>query len=129
LVTLSFAERIANDLFVVADEVEYERHAGLGLVLRRLPELADAGRHMRMALDTIGRDDVEVHFHGVETAAEAAEVGFGGSPTFMVDGVDLFGPPASAGALTCRVYPTENGLSGVPTLAVLVARLTERAGR
>ncbi|GAA4466460.1 hypothetical protein [Phytohabitans houttuyneae] len=93
------------------------------------PNWADAGRRMRMALDTIGRDDVTVHFHAVETAEEAAEVGFGGSPTFMVDDVDLFGPPASTGSLTCRIYPTENGLSGVPTLAALVARLTERTGR
>jgi hypothetical protein len=93
------------------------------------PNWADAGQRMRMALDTIGRDDVEVHFRAVESAEEAAAVGFGGSPSFLVDGVDPFGSPASAGALTCRVYPTENGLSGVPTLAGLVARLEERTGR
>jgi len=93
------------------------------------PNWVDAGRQMRTALNAIGRGDVEVHFRAVETAEEAAEVGFGGSPTFMVDEVDLFGSPASAGSLTCRVYETENGLSGVPTLAVLVAKLRERTGR
>jgi len=92
------------------------------------PNWADAGRRIRIALDTIGRDDVEVRFHAVETAEEAAELGFGGSPTFLVDDVDLFDPPTSVGSLTCRVYPTEDGLSGVPTVAVLVARLTERTG-
>jgi hypothetical protein len=93
------------------------------------PNWADAGQRMRTALDTIGHDDVEVHFHAVENAEEAASVGFGGSPTFLVDGVDLFGPPPSAGTLTCRVYPTENGLSGVPTLTSLVTKLEEMTGR
>jgi hypothetical protein len=41
-----------------------------------LPNWADAGRRLRAALDTIGRDDVEVHFQAVETAEEAAAVAF-----------------------------------------------------
>ncbi|UQU67522.1 hypothetical protein COUCH_15160 [Couchioplanes caeruleus] len=98
------------------------------LYFAECPNWVDAGQRMRTALDTIGLDEVEVQFLAVETVEEAAAVGFGGSPTFLVDEVDLFGPPSSAGALTCRVYPTESGLSRVPTLADLVAKLEERIG-
>lgn len=99
------------------------------LYFAECPNWADAGQRIRTALDTIGLYEVEVRFRTVETVEEATAVGFGGSPTFLVDDADLFGPPASAGALTCRVYPTEHGLSGVPTLVDLVAKLKERTGR
>ena len=83
---------------------------------------------MRMALDDIGRAGVEVTFVPVETEIEAARAGFGGSPTFTVDGVDLFGGPGFAGGLSCRVYATGGGLAGVPEVADLVVALRERIG-
>lgn len=90
------------------------------------PNWRDAGQRLRRALDQIGRPDAEIGFVAVETEADAAVVGFAGSPTFVLDGVDLFGPaPASVG-LTCRVYATSVGLAGVPDVADLVAALTEK---
>jgi hypothetical protein len=62
----------------------------------------------------------------VATEAEAAAVGFAGSPTFTVDHVDLFGPPPSVGALACRVFRTTSGFAGVPEVDDLVAALTEK---
>jgi hypothetical protein len=46
--------------------------------------------------DLIGRPDTEISFVRVETDAEAADAGFAGSPTFIVDGIDLFGPASAA---------------------------------
>jgi hypothetical protein len=61
----------------------------------------------------------------VETDAEA-ELGFAWSPTFTVDGVDLFDTAAAAGMLACRIYPTAAGLAGVPEVSDLVAALTAK---
>ena len=83
-------------------------------------------QNLRQALDLIGRGDADVQLMAVATEAEAAEVGFAGSPSFTVDGVDLFDAPSSVGALTCRVYPTPTGFAGVPGVDDLVAVLTEK---
>lgn len=91
------------------------------------PNWRDAGQRLRQALDRIGRADVEVGFVAVETEADAASVGFAGSPTFTLDGVDLFAPAPAAVGLTCRMYATPGGLSGVPEVADLVAALTGKA--
>lgn len=90
------------------------------------PNWRDAGQRLRLALDRIGRPDVEIGFVAVETETDAASVGFAGSPTFTLDGVDLFAPAAAPGGLACRVYATPGGLAGVPEVADLVAVLTGR---
>jgi hypothetical protein len=64
-----------------------------------------------------------------ETEAEATAVRFAGSPTFVADGVDLFGHGAADGALTCRMYVAAGGLAGVPTIEDLVAALRKKADR
>jgi hypothetical protein len=46
---------------------------------------------------------------------EAIAVGFPGSPTLLVDGVDLFPAGEPAGGLACRIYRSEFGFSGSPT--------------
>jgi hypothetical protein len=85
-----------------------------------------AERRLRQALDEIGRPDVELSLEPVETEAEATVVGFTGSPTFAVDGVDLFDTAAPAGTWACRVYGTAAGLTGVPELTDLVTALTKK---
>jgi len=92
------------------------------------PNWREAGRRIRTALDHIGRAGVEVTFVPVETEIEAAQAGFGGSRTFTVDGVDLFGGPGAADGMSCRLYATDGGLAGVPEVADLVAALRERIG-
>ena len=57
----------------------------------------------------------------VSDEAEAAALGFGGSPTIVVGGRDLF-PSAPAG-LSCRRYATDAGYEGAPTVAQLVNAL------
>ncbi|WP_240630262.1 hypothetical protein [Specibacter cremeus] len=39
-------------------------------------------------------------------------------PTFTLDGADMF-PTDTDPAVTCRVYPTPKGLSGLPSLESL----------
>jgi hypothetical protein len=91
------------------------------------PNWRVAEQRLRQALDLIGRSDADVQLVPVTTQTEAAEVGFAGSPTFTVDGVDLFDPPPAVGALTCRVYRTTSGFAGVPDVDDLVAALTKKA--
>jgi hypothetical protein len=96
------------------------------LYFAECPNWRDAGQRLRQALDEIGRSDAEIIFAAVETEADAAAVGFAGSPTFTLDGVDLFGPAPSTGRLTCRLYATSGGLAGMPEVADLVTALTQR---
>ena len=53
----------------------------------------------------------------VETEEQAQELRFVGSPTFLLDGKDMFPVPENAYySLTCRAYRLENGrISPLPT--------------
>jgi hypothetical protein len=57
--------------------------------------------------------------HRVETLEEAERVGFHGSPSIMVDGVDVFAEPDVKTGFSCRVYRTPDGLTGAPTVEQL----------
>jgi hypothetical protein len=65
------------------------------------------------------RPALHVERHLVETPEEAERVGFRGSPTVLVDGVDPFADPDAPVGLSCRVYVTPDGLAGSPTLEQL----------
>ncbi len=90
------------------------------------PNWRGAGQRLRQALDEVGRADVAISFVPVETDGEAVALGFAGSPTFTVDGADLFDTSAGTGTLACRLYPTSAGLAGVPEVSDLVAALTKK---
>jgi hypothetical protein len=77
----------------------------------------------RLAAITAGRADVTVRRHRVDTLKEAELVGFHGSPSILVDGVDLFAEPGAGVGLSCRLYRTPEGLSGAPTVDQLRAAL------
>lgn len=86
------------------------------------PNTAVAEEHARAALDSLGLTDVPVEVVTIRTEAEAADAPFGGSPTILVDGVDLF-PTAPVRSLACRVYATESGFAGAPTRDQIEAAL------
>jgi glutaredoxin len=69
------------------------------------------------------RRDVVVTRHRVETMEEAERLGFHGSPSILVDGIDVFAAPDAVGGLSCRVYRTPEGLAGAPTTEQLRAAL------
>jgi hypothetical protein len=54
----------------------------------------------------------------VTTPEDAERLRFVGSPTVLVDGHDPFADGGTFG-LSCRVYPTLDGLAGAPTVEQL----------
>jgi hypothetical protein len=66
---------------------------------------------------------VEVTYQTVETDEEAVRVGFRGSPTILVDGRDPWAQNAVTGGLSCRIYTTEHGPDGAPSVAQLTEAL------
>lgn len=83
------------------------------LVLERLAE----------AVIAAGVPDVVVSERVVDDAGEAAVVGMHGSPTVLLNGGDPFAEPGSGPSLSCRLYVTDTGLAGAPTVRELVAAL------
>ena len=70
----------------------------------------------RLRLLALERPDIMVRRQLVRTPEEAEQVGFLGSPSIQVDGIDVFAQPGSPVGLTCRMYPTPDGYAGAPTL-------------
>lgn len=92
------------------------------------PNWEQAGARTRAALDAAGVTDTQVEFRLLTSSEDAAAVPFAGSPTILIDGVDLFPDGARTTDLACRVYRTPAGLAGVPlteqiTEAILHSRL------
>lgn len=87
---------------------------------------------VREALTDLGLDGIEVRMREVKDDGDAAETGFVGSPTILIDGTDLV--PAAADeqiGLSCRVYRRRDGrVSPTPDpddLREALARAAERA--
>lgn len=49
-----------------------------------------------------------------------------GSPTILVEGRDVAGEGTEANANCCRVYSTDEGIRGVPSVAMITAALKAR---
>ena len=79
----------------------------------------------RLAEIAAERPDVRVTRHQVRTFEEAERVGFHGSPSILVDGVDAFDAADAGIGLACRVYATPGGAAGTPTLEQLRATITD----
>ena len=52
----------------------------------------------------------------IDSYDQAVKQGFPGSPTVLVDGVDPFAEGEMPPALACRVYQTEIGRAGSPSI-------------
>ena len=96
------------------------------------PSTERARDAVREALSELELDGVEVHMREVRTDDEARGAGFVGSPTILIDGVDLV--PAAAEepiGLSCRVYRRRDGrISPLPDpddLREALLRAAERA--
>lgn len=77
----------------------------------------------RLAVIAQDRTDMIVTHLLVETPEAAEATGFRGSPSVLLDGADLFPDPVSSVGLSCRIYPTPDGLVGAPTLEQLRAAI------
>ena len=78
----------------------------------------------RLAVIAAERPEVTVTRHLVQTVEEAERVGFHGSPSVLIDGVDPFADADTGVGLACRIYQTPDGPAGAPTLAQLRTALT-----
>lgn len=85
-----------------------------------------ADERTRRALDALGLRDVVVRHRVVATATEAGESGFAGSPTILIDGADAFASAERVTELSCRLYPTPEGLRGSPTVEQIGEALRAR---
>ncbi len=67
--------------------------------------------------------DVAAREREINDLRGAETFGMRGSPTILVDGRDVVAGTASA-SMSCRLYRTERGVDGAPTVEQLVKALT-----
>ena len=84
------------------------------------PNLSVGRRRLDDALRTLGVA-APVREVEVNSPAEAEAAGMSGSPTFMVDGTDLFG--GAEPSVACRLYREDDGVDGAPSVDALVEKL------
>ena len=73
----------------------------------------------RLAEVVNDRSDVRVIRQLVETPEDAVRLGFQGSPTVLVDGIDPFADERTHVGLACRMFRTPAGIAGSPTVEQL----------
>lgn len=88
------------------------------LTIPDCPHSHSARELFASALELEGIDPALLTVTEIITDADATTASFHGSPSFIIDGTDLF-PTNTAPALTCRVYPSQRGFSGQPDLESL----------
>ncbi|MFQ5947300.1 MAG: thioredoxin family protein [Acidimicrobiia bacterium] len=71
----------------------------------------------------------EVTYHVIDNYEEAERHRFRGSPTFLIDGKDPFLDEETPVGLSCRVYRTDDGFEGAPSVEQLVDALASSGAR
>lgn len=89
------------------------------------PHWRTADERLRQALERVERRDVEVERRQVTDVENAEREGLRGSPTVLVDGRDPFADEGAPVGLTCRIYQTDQGAQGAPTVEQLIGVLDE----
>ena len=87
------------------------------------PNWQVAKERLEVVLRQLGKTGT-VRLERVETPQEAEELDFRGSPTILIDGKDAFEAIGPTG-LSCRVYRTDAGLEGAPSVEQLLVALKE----
>ncbi|MBP2373221.1 hypothetical protein [Paeniglutamicibacter psychrophenolicus] len=85
------------------------------LVLLVIPGCPNSGTAKELFDSALGLEGITnaVEVREITTQDQAERYDFHGSPSFSLDGTDLFAS-AAAPAVACRVYPTASGLAGQP---------------
>jgi hypothetical protein len=92
------------------------------LVIEGCPNVQPAAHLVSDVLGELGFS-AEVPVEVVRDQESAERLGFVGSPTLLVDGVDPFQVDGGVPAVACRVYATPSGLAGLPDRDALRAVL------
>jgi len=100
-------------------KVEDGRMEIMLLYVADCPNLALARERVREAATKVGLV-VRVEERLVSDSAEAAELGFTGSPTILIDGTDPFATVDTKPSVACRLYATGEGVQGAPSVNDLV---------
>ena len=98
------------------------------LYFRECPSWHQALENLRQALRAEGVN-LEVSLVRVEGEDHAQAVRFQGSPTICLSGNDLFPEQPRGYGLTCRLYWTEEGPKGWPTVNMIRQRLRWQSQR
>jgi|CXWK01.1.fsa_nt_gi hypothetical protein len=86
------------------------------------PNWKIADERLREALEAEGID-CSITYTKVETFEDAERLKFIGSPSILINGSDPFKPEDAEPGLACRVFATEDGPQGSPTVNELRALL------
>lgn len=73
------------------------------------PSTETALSELRQALSDVGLQAVQVRMREICSDDDAGQAGFIGSPTVLVDGVDVAPQPGEPAGLSCRVYRRRDG--------------------
>jgi hypothetical protein len=87
------------------------------------PHWRVAEARLREALDA-GEAAAPIERRMVSTPEQAERLKFRGSPSILIDGHDAFADGSASIGLACRIYQTEDGPQGSPTVAQLRAVLS-----
>jgi len=95
------------------------------------PNWKVAHQRLKEALRRTGRENEEIVLEQVNSPAEAERMRFRGSPPILIEGEDHFADEAASYGLSCRVYRTERGTEGSPSVEQLegALRLSRGAAR
>ena len=86
--------------------------------------------HMTLAVERV-RAALEIHAieADIQIVAMGEGSGFAGSPTVLVNGVDVCADQAPAQASCCRTYPTDSVLDGAPSIVTISAAIEKAQHR
>jgi hypothetical protein len=95
--------------------------------VRECPNLAAVEQRLLLALEAVGQPNVRIRHRLVHDETQAQKLRFTGSPTIVIDGSDPFPEPNAAVGMSCRLYRTDQGMSGSPSTPQLIAALNNAA--
>lgn len=87
------------------------------------PNWKVTNQHLENLIDELSLH-TEVRYQRIETPEDAADQNFHGSPTVLINGIDPFAENDAPVGLSCRIYRTDEGLAGTPTIDQLRQALT-----
>lgn len=88
------------------------------------PSWQTALANLRQVIETENLD-FQVHLIEITTSQQAQEERFLGSPSFRLNGVDLWPETRTRYNMSCRVYQTDEGMRGSPTVEMLREKIQE----
>jgi alkylmercury lyase len=92
------------------------------------PNVPQARAALREAFERAGLQPRWIEYDRAAPGTPAPLLRYG-SPTILVDGVDVAGEAGRAAGVSCRVYPSERGLRGVPPVETIASAMVQRKAR